>query len=124
MHQTQRYAEATLLQIGLLFSGGGDASYKEVCNADAVGMHGFRTSTNQKYFKNWYHAAETLWKRSQKRCLERMEAAGRSQDLVALFYGSWLHRGYASQQGTQEEEKDAFPYGSRSNPLPYRSWFL
>jgi hypothetical protein len=28
---------------------------------------------------------------------------------------------YRKQQEEQEEESDAFPYGSRSNPLPYGS---
>ena len=31
--------------------------------------------------------------------LGRNGHAGRSQELVLLFYGSWLHRGYASQHG-------------------------
>ena len=87
-----------MLLIGTLFDGGGETSYIELCNS--VGMHGFSSTTNKKYFRHWHHAAEELWKTSQKRCLAEMERAGRSQDLVLLFDGSWLHRGYASQHGT------------------------
>jgi hypothetical protein len=45
--KTCRYAEATLLVIGTMFGGGGQASYEEVCSA--IGVYGFSANSNFKY---------------------------------------------------------------------------
>ena len=36
-------------------------------------------------------------------------------------HGALLHVGHGDWYLAQEEEMDTFPYGSRSNPLPYGS---
>ena len=53
---TGRYAESTLLEIGILFSGGGSTAYQEC--TDALGMSGYSRKAQSKYFWNYYNAAD------------------------------------------------------------------
>ena len=96
--RTARYAESTLLIVGILFSGSGEIGYQEVCNA--LGMYGFSAESNYHYFWRLYHAAEEVVKESMTICHDRMKSEKRWEKLIGLFDGMWLHRGYASQHGS------------------------
>jgi hypothetical protein len=98
--RTARYAEATLLYIGILFGGGGNTSYEEICSA--LGLNGFSEKCNRGYFWRLYHAAETVMKESQELCHSFLDQQTKHgfQNIVGLFDGAWLHRGYGSQHGS------------------------
>ena len=62
-YRTGRYAEATLLEIGNLFQGGGVMDYQELGNA--LGLNLFNPRSQERYFWRYYYAAEALWKEVQ-----------------------------------------------------------
>ena len=97
-YRTGRYEEATLLEIGNMFGGGGVMDYQELGNA--LGMSVFSERTQHRYFWRYYHAAEQLWKEVQDICHQRLKDEGRWDKIIGLFDGGWLHRGYASPHGS------------------------
>ena len=96
--RTGRYAEATLLVIGLIFAGCGFAGYEEVCAA--TGLLGWSWKSCYRYFWRFYYAAEDLWADSKQRLISNLESENRLHSVIGLFDGGWLHRGYASQHGS------------------------
>lgn len=57
-HRTRRFAEATLLHIGVIFGGGGTTAYKET--TAAAGLSSWAPQSLTVYFPRYYRAAEQL----------------------------------------------------------------
>lgn len=96
-----KFAEATLLQIGMILGGASEATYGEVCAS--TGIDGFTHRSIYGQFDRIFDAALKLQQEScdlAREVYEESEIFEKLQGYVGLYDGAWLHRGYASHHGS------------------------